>query len=405
MKRIFILLTIYQTIIQYGLAQDRPLSPFTESGSLHIGFNGDRIKAFYKFFDARSESEKKENKAIGKLSGSAIVFYHGHAQRPDSAEEFTTHLVRNSRSGILIVPVCDTPFGVDSAWRGDAGKDIILMEIVRTIFKKHGIGIANYSIPQSPTVTIEGNGFKNNCDYHTSIMAIGYSHGAILARRAASKFPALIEHLIQICPAGYVKWGENSCLGSSKLLGSFLWESMRISNGYLRGYGRTVTHASVGMVRGLSGDCFRSFGSCIWGTFLPFKIFRPLLDIHDCTLYLDDSNFPVGNLKSITVIFGESDSLFRYRDIGISTPTTLQIREIENFFTTYYPSAVKNGTRLSLHVLPGNHIGLFVYPKEYATMSLLCADEAKSRLIMPAWESSSHNTHANKTPDPSQSKL
>ena len=29
------------------------------------------------------------------------------------------------RSGVVVVPVCDTPFGTDPAWRGDDGKTVV----------------------------------------------------------------------------------------------------------------------------------------------------------------------------------------------------------------------------------------------------------------------------------------
>jgi hypothetical protein len=61
-----------------------------------------------------------------------------------------------SRSGIVIVPVCDTPYGKDKDWRGDRGKDVVLMAIVRHVLQKEGIVIDGYKPLTDMTVAIEG---------------------------------------------------------------------------------------------------------------------------------------------------------------------------------------------------------------------------------------------------------
>jgi hypothetical protein len=99
---------------------------------------------------------------------------------------------------------------------------------------------------------------------------------------------------------------------------------------------------------------------------------------------VDDSNFPVGHLKSITIIFGENDSLFPYRAVGISDSKAIQTQESQRFFEKFYPSAIKNGANVSLAVLPGNHIGLQLYPSDYVATALNSAGEARNSAIMPA---------------------
>jgi hypothetical protein len=206
-----------------------------------------------------------------------MIFFHGHAQRPDNADEFITRMVRDSKSGILIIPVCDTPYGTNPAWRGDAGKDVILMEMTRLVFGKYGIAIQNYTPLSAPKVVIENaEEFPRREELSGAILAVGYSHGAILARRCASKYPSMVEGLVHICPAGYIKWGDNSCLAGPRLSASFSWESMRIGTGYFKGEGMEVTSAGWGIVRGVGGDCLRSFGSCALGGFNPLKAGRPL---------------------------------------------------------------------------------------------------------------------------------
>lgn len=379
-------------------AADRPARPFTESGAFSVRFNGDWLKAYYKFFDARSDIEKKENSSSGQLSGAAIIFFHGHAQRPDNADEFITRLVCDSKSGILIIPVCDTPYGSDPAWRGDSGKDAILMEVSRLVLGKHGISIQNYTPLASPKIEI-GDADKINIrgEITAPVLSIGYSHGAILARRCASKYPASVEGLVQICPAGYIHWGDNSCLTGPKLFASFSWESMRIGTGYFKGEGIEVTSAGLGIVRGVGGDCLRSAGSCALGGFNPLKAARPMRDIKECATYLDDSNFPVGHLKSITVLFGENDSLFPYRAAGIANPKSVSPEEAGRFFEKFYPSALKNGANLSLRVLPGNHIGLQIYPTEYVATALSCAGEERGGAIMPAKKKNMNDGQSKKT--------
>ncbi len=385
MKNFVIFLTIGLCAHSLLFAADRPERLFSESGAFSVRFNGDWLKSYYKFFDARSDTEKKENAQSGRLSGAAIIFFHGHAQRPDNADEFITSLVRNSKSGVLIIPVCDTPYGSDPAWRGDAGKDVILMEVVRRVFSTHGISLQNYKALASPKVEIEDADIRpSRKDITTPVLAMGYSHGAILARRCASRYPATVENLVQICPAGYIHWGDNSCLTGPKLFASFSWESMRIGTGYFKGEGMEVTSAGWGIVRGVGGDCLRSAGSCALGGFNPLKVGRPLRDIKECATLLDDTNFPVGHLKSITVLFGENDSLFPYRAAGITDPKSVSPEEAVRFFQKFYPSAMKNGAHLSLKVLPGNHIGLQIYPNEYVATALTSAGEERNGAIMPA---------------------
>ncbi len=395
----FIILFLAQVAVFPLEGYERPARPCTESGSFTIRFNGDWLKAYYKFFDARSDDEKKENKSAGKLSGAAIIFFHGHAQRPDNADEFITRLTRDSKSGVLLIPVCDTPYGSDPAWRGDAGKDIILMEVSRRVFGKHGITIQNYSIPPvAPKLVIEdADAIPIHNEIATSILAAGYSHGAILARRFASKYPASVESLVHICPAGYIQWGENSCLAGPRIFARFSWESMRISTGYFSGEGMEVTSAGWGIARGVGGDCLRSAGSCAFGGFNPLKAGRPLRDIKDCATYLDDTNFPVGHLKSITVLFGENDSLFPYRAVGIANPKSVVPEEASRFFEKFYPSAMKNGSILSLKVLPGNHIGLQIYPDDYVATALSCAGEDRNSTIIPAKKEKRDDEQSKKT--------
>ncbi len=402
-----IIISIIMLLVNIPLfAADRPPRPFSESGANSIRFNGDWLKSYYKFFDARSDAEKKENAQSGRLSGAAIIFFHGHAQRPDNADEFITNLVRNSKSGVLIIPVCDTPYGSDPAWRGDAGKDVILMEVARRVFSKHGIALQNYCALASPKVEIlDSDITQAPNDIITPVLAMGYSHGAILARRCASRYPTTVESLVQICPAGYIHWGDNSCLTGPKLFASFSWESMRIGTGYFKGEGMEVTSAGWGIVRGVGGDCLRSAGSCALGSFNPLKAGRPLRDIKECAIYLDDTNFPVGHLKSITVLFGENDSLFPYRTAGIADPKSVSPEEASRFFQKFYPSAMRNGAHLSLKVLPGNHIGLQIYPNEYVATALTSAGEGRDGAIMPAKLHPENDAQSKKTAFTGQQSL
>ena len=349
-------------------ASERPVRVHTESGSVSVRFNGECIKSFYKIFDARSTEEKTRTAKEGKLDGSVTVFFHGHARRPDDADEFMSHFARRSRSGIIVIPVCDTPFGRDSKWRGDDGKDVVLMEVTRHVLEHRGFSIHSYAPITEKSVSIKERETPSR-PYHdpvsVSILAVGYSHGAILARRFASRYPSTVTGLAHITPAGYVNWGNGSCLSSGCLTTGFSLESMRIGMGIFTGDAGHVGRAAWGVIRGFSGDCIRSYGSCLYGNPNPLKTGRSYCDIRDCAQYIDDSNAPVTHIAAITVIFGQKDTLFNFRRMGIITPGEITQKDEKKFWNTYYPSSAENGTKLTLKLLPGNHIGLQTHYREY----------------------------------------
>ncbi len=146
MKKIIILIYIIQIVlIMYGIVFAQRLIPAKPIvHNVDLEFNGEHLKGFYALIDVRTDEEKKRHLDKQEIDNSVIVFFHGHAQRPDDAYKFTSQLALDSKSGIVVIPVCDTPFGKDPSLRGDNGKMIILGAIVR-----YALHFCNISVDDS----------------------------------------------------------------------------------------------------------------------------------------------------------------------------------------------------------------------------------------------------------------
>lgn len=172
-------------------------------------FNGETITGNYLLLDARSPGEKAFDKDGGCLKGPIIVFFQGHGQRPKDCYEFTKALALKSLSGICIVPTCDTPFGDDQAWRGDRGKMVILMAAIRHFLDECGVSVEGFRpITEMPSLI---NGFTltpKPDNIPGELCSIGWSHGGILAREFASKYPSAVIGLATVCSGGYKQWNN-----------------------------------------------------------------------------------------------------------------------------------------------------------------------------------------------------
>jgi len=230
-----------------------------------VKFNGGYTKAQCLYMDLRTDEEKKSNAADGKLDGPVILFLHGHSQRPGNGLNFTSQLCKSSKSGIIVIPVSDTPFGRDPKWRSDDGKDVILMELTRYILQKNGFTTDSYRPLTDSKVDITAHITATSPTTHETtpqipvkLMTVGWSHGGILARRLASRYPDLVTDLVQITPAGFEHWGRNGCIRTGCLMSAFNWESLRIGTGIFRGEARQVFDAGWGVAKGQVGDTTRS---------------------------------------------------------------------------------------------------------------------------------------------------
>jgi hypothetical protein len=72
------------------------------------------------------------------------------------AYKFSSKLALQSRSGIVVIRVCDTPYGTDKTWRGNRGKDVILMEMIRGLLATKGISIDGYHPLTDMPVVLKG---------------------------------------------------------------------------------------------------------------------------------------------------------------------------------------------------------------------------------------------------------
>ena len=233
------------TVPVSGNASERSVPSSPEVETLSLGFNDETIKGFCLFIDARTGEEKAADTMRGYPAGPVIVFFQGHAQRPDDAYEFTSRLALLSRSGMVIIPVCDTPYGAKSSFHGDKGKDVILMEMVRFMLAREGIAVSGFVPVTSMPVTVNGlNMAPENDNTGTRIVSIGWSHGGILARRFAHAYPSSVCSLGQVCPAGYEHWGPWG------LTGRFALESVRITT-KMSGHARADFGFCLGIHQGI----------------------------------------------------------------------------------------------------------------------------------------------------------
>ena len=328
--------------------------------SFCIDFNDETIRGFCLFIDARTSEEKTRDAIQGSSAGPVIVFFHGHAQRPDVAYGFTSKLALLSRSGMVVIPVCDTPYGINPSLHGDRGKEVILMEMVRFVLAREGIAISGYSPINSMSVTIDGARLVSDKDMPgTRLAAVGWSHGGILARRFAHAYPSTVNWLGQVCPAGYEHWS------AWKLTGRFAGEFIRISINIFKGQVAETLRSAWGFTKGFMGDFLRSIPSAAIHLDVG-KMRRVGKDIKDCTLYCDSSRFSAAHVDRIVVIFGRDDSCMDpQRQLGIKDPDSVVQDDLNRFQETFFAD-VPEKDRIILRILKGTHLALVIHNDLYA---------------------------------------
>lgn len=327
--------------------------------TFRVSFNGETIRAYCLVVDARDGARRAEDRRRGSLEGPAAVFFQGHAQRPGDAREFTSALAGLGRSGVVVVPVCDTPFGADPAWRGDDGKTVVLREVARAALAPFGIRVEGCPAFPAPFVLVDGKPVEDGaCATGAGLVAVGWSHGGILARRFAHAYPGCVSALGQVCPAGYER------LTPGRLAGRFTLEALRISRLAAGSHSAQALRSTLGFTRGLAGDVARSLAGAAASRF-PARALRAFRDVHDCSLYCDSANFGLEGLARIAVAFGEDDTCMSVRRIaGASRQEGVTPRVLEDFRQRYF-SDVPRG-RLGLHILPGTHLGPVTHSRIYA---------------------------------------
>ena len=338
-------------------ATSRSVPVYPQVESFSVGFNDETIQGFCLLIDSRTPEEKAKDAIRGSPAGPVIVFFQGHAQRPDDAYKFTSKLALLSKSGMVVIPVCDTPYGSDPSRHGDSGKEVILMEMVHYVLAREGIAISGYSPISSMGVTIDG--VRLVCDKDmpgTRLAAVGWSHGGILARRFAHAYPSTVNWLGQVCPAGYERWN------TWQLTGRFAKESLRI---LLNGHTAETLRSGWGFTKGFMGDFFRSIPAAVI-CFDAGKVGRVGKDIKDCTLYCDSSRFNAAHLNSIAVIFGRDDSCMNpYRQLGIKDHGAVEQGDLKRFKEMFFADVHEQTEPIILRVLPGTHLAPVIHSDLY----------------------------------------
>ena len=365
--KVFSLIFFLTTLVPFNVqAFQRETPDKIETKTLKIKFNGETLKGIYSLTDARTKDEKLTDLANGTTNGSIILFLNGHAQRPADSKHFINDLAVKSRSGIVVSPICDTPYGKNKMWRGDNGKDIILMEMVRYIIADLNISMKNYVTIDGLPVLINNGIFPGTPKAVTSdVVAVGWSHGGLLSRRLASGWPETIKGLGQVCPAGYNDW----LLGPGTLALAFTGEGFNIGTLLFTRSAPHAVRAGYGFATGVFADSIRGIGSSITNL-SPGKMFRSLRDVSDCSLYATDNNLPVNNINNGVVIFGLSDTVMDTDHSGIEGREQPDDEENKRFWSKFYPGLQINNGKFRVNFLKGNHIAPIVHHDLYSTTIL-----------------------------------
>ncbi|MBF0103657.1 MAG: hypothetical protein HQK77_22385 [Desulfobacterales bacterium] len=372
----WILILLIVVLIAYGLkifAEKNGLLPKLPIERLHIHFNGEPIIGHCLIWDMRSETQRHENKIHQHLDGDIVVFFHGHAQRANDGSHFTKTLCQKSKSRILILPLVYTPFGKEEKWRGDAGKMIILMAIVRYGLKKMGLRVEGFEPVSDLPVYINGIQVVNEDNPEcipAKLMVVGWSHGAALARLFAHHYSKSVSYIVQMSPSGFESWGSPQLRGAYLFIG-FIIEVILISLTMFKGSFKPALGAGFAILKGTAGDFIGSLYSNFFGNFHWGKFFRSYLDMDQCAITYDDDSAPVPQLKHIVVLYGKNDTLFEpEKAFPFKNIHNLTQEEVNQFWMRYYPSALTTGASLTFKVLSGNHMGPLVYEEEYINAAL-----------------------------------
>jgi pimeloyl-ACP methyl ester carboxylesterase len=336
-----------------------PSNPVTRAA--RVLFNDETIRAFYLVIDARGRAEQEEDLASGSLKGPVALFFQGHAQRPADAYAFTSLVAGHCRSGVAVVPVCDTPFGRDENRRGDDGKMPVLREVARFALAPLGIRVKGEGTTSDWPALVDGLPVDDRaCPVSAGLMAVGWSHGGILARRFAHAYPESVSALGQVCPAGY------ECLTPVLLAGRFAREALRISRITAGTHTLDALRSALGFARGFTGDIVRSLVSAAL-TLDPAKALRAARDIQDCSMYCDSSLFGLRGLARIAVIFGKNDTCMSpLRVLGAKDGSGLAPDVVSGFWQRYYADVSPEASSLHLDILPGTHLGPVTHSDLYA---------------------------------------
>jgi len=329
---------------------------------LSVTFNGETLQGYVLAIDARSAQERDVDAMRKAPAGPVVVFFPGHAQRPGDAPGFTLSLARGSSSGIVVVPVCDTPYGIDRTLRGDAGKEAVLMAIVRHACGRLGVMVNDGGAPGQAVIVEDGGGHAPGESMHARLAVVGWSHGALLARRFAHAYRDAVVCLGQVCPAGYARWG------GLELAGRFVRESLGMARREHAQWPQ-LARSAWGFTRGMCGDLARSVAGAVRER-MPAKLLRVFRDIEDCTVFCQSPSFCASHLDRIAVIFARDDTCMSpARLLGCDPVLGVSERDIERFRERFF-SDVTDPARIRLRILPGTHAAPVTHPGLYAAALL-----------------------------------
>jgi pimeloyl-ACP methyl ester carboxylesterase len=285
-----------------------------ERGEVEIA--GDRIGYDLYAIDGRTREQREKNEKDGALDGNLIVFIPGHAQRAATAKRLHAAIIARSASKVL------WSIDVDPPRNGDPAKAEALIKIIHS---KAGQGFFKADLEEQ------------GVEPPFNISIIGWSHGGAEALRAANIAPALFQHVTALCPAGLIERSLRD------LIVSFLMETIRIGWRSMRtGFSNSRASLIFGadLLRGVLTDLYRS------------RSLRRL--IHDARWAgkkLVGREFTYEG--TVVVLFGESDTVIRWRDVF---PECQHPGDIDPILDEYRKRDFPLVRSIKVQVLEGNHM-------------------------------------------------
>lgn len=280
------------------------------SGSVAAG--GDRVQFEMRIVDARSGVERDRDTRRGRPAGNLVILVPGHGQTVDGPHNLLAAAARLSRSGVAC---CIDPV---PAQGGDRAEAEALAAIARATI--------DYLFP-----TAQG-------PLPIRATLVGWSHGGGEALRAANWDSDLFPQYLGLCPTGLVERRP------VELVGRFFLEAARIlSRSLVRGNWRRVVitlRLGANALAGLAQDLARSR-----------SLRRLLADVRWACRKVPGPAF--GYSGQVVLLFGESDSVVRWRDAFPGGDSWQAIADsLPAFARDNFPFA----GRLEVRVLPGDHV-------------------------------------------------
>ena len=276
---------------------------------LTVPINATTVACELYMIDGRSRQQRQRNQQQGHLDGNLIVIVPGHGQTIHAPLKLAATAVYMSRSKLVwtIDPV--------PAPGGDPQEAMAIAAIIRQHL------LATFPDWQQPVPA--------------TIM--GWSHGGSEALRAANFDPDLFPQYLGLCPTGLVEKRPFT------FLKDFFQESTRLLWRHIR---QQEWHDVADSLR-LGGNAASGIVQDMWRSRSVKRVYEDILWAAKKV-----SDPPLSYPGEIALLFGEEDSLIRWRDLFPELDNPMAIRQV---VTQYQRDNFPEAKKVRIDVLPGAH--------------------------------------------------